>query len=166
MPAAATIADAGMVMNQAITISFATPHRTAETRCPAPAPMMLEETTCVVETGPPKNAAARMTEAEAVCEQKACTDRNRQIFDPIVLIIRHPPVAQPAAIAPAQPAINPERNLKRRKNPEDDQGHGDDPHGLLGIIGPMAQGQTDGGDDLHLIEEIDWHRASLAFFPQ
>ena len=115
---AATIADAGMVINQAITISFATPHRTAETRCPAPAPMMLEETTCVVETGPPKSAAARITEAEAVWEQKACTDRSRQIFDPIVLIIRHPPVAQPAAMAPAQLAITQKGISKTEKSPE------------------------------------------------
>ncbi len=105
MPTTATTADAGMVMNHAITISFATLHRTAETRCPAPAPMMLDETTCVVDTGPPTSAAVEDDAmAEAVCEQKACTDRNRQIFDPMVLMIRQPPVAHPAAIAPAQPA--------------------------------------------------------------
>ena len=115
---AAITADAGMVMNQAMMISFATPQRTEETRCPAPAPMMLDETTCVVETGPPKNAAVRMTEAEAVCEQKACTDRNLQIFDPIVLIILHPPVAQPAAMAPAQPATTQKGISKEGKTPK------------------------------------------------
>ncbi len=95
-------------MNHAITISFATLQRTAERRCPAPTPMMLDETTCVVDTGPPKSAAVRMTAAEAVCEQKAWTDLSRQIFDPIVRMIRQPPVAHPAAIAPAQTGNNPE----------------------------------------------------------
>ena len=100
----ATIAEAGIVMNHAVTISFATLQRTAERRCPAPTPMMLDETTCVVDTGPPNKAAVRMTVAEAVCEQKAWTDLSRQICDPIVRMIRQPPVAHPAAIAPAQTA--------------------------------------------------------------
>ncbi len=65
------MAEAGMVMNQARMIFFATPHRTAETLCPAPTPMMLEETTWVVETGPPRSAAPRITVAEAVWAQKA-----------------------------------------------------------------------------------------------
>jgi len=104
-------------MNHAVTMSFATPHRTEETRCPAPAPMMLEETTCVVDTGPPTSAAARMTEAEAVCEQKAWTDRSRQIFDPMVLMIRHPPVAHPAAMAPAQEAMTQKGISKEGKIP-------------------------------------------------
>ena len=60
-----------MVTNQATTIFLATPHLTAETLWPAPTPMMLEETTWVVETGPPIKAAARMTVAEDVCAQKA-----------------------------------------------------------------------------------------------
>jgi hypothetical protein len=47
-------------------IFLATPHRTAEILCPAPTPMMLEETTCVVDTGPPINAAPKMTVAEEV----------------------------------------------------------------------------------------------------
>ena len=57
-------ADAGMVTNQATTIFFATPQRTAEILCPAPTPIMLEETTWVVETGPPNRAAPRMTAAD------------------------------------------------------------------------------------------------------
>ncbi len=68
---AATSAEAGMVMNQAMMMFLATPQRTAEILCPAPAPMMLDETTWVVETGPPKSAAPRMTEAEAVWALKA-----------------------------------------------------------------------------------------------
>ena len=41
----AITADAGMVINQATMIFLATPHRTAEILCPAPTPIMLEETT-------------------------------------------------------------------------------------------------------------------------
>ena len=59
-------ADAGIVMIQATRMFLASPQRTAEILCPAPTPIMLEETTCVVETGPPTNAAPRITVAEAV----------------------------------------------------------------------------------------------------
>ena len=74
---AAIIAEAGMVMTQAKMILLATPHRTADTLCAAPAPMMLEDTTWVVETGPPSNAAPRITAAEEVWALKAWTDLNR-----------------------------------------------------------------------------------------
>jgi hypothetical protein len=59
-------ADAGMVMNQATKMFLATPHRTAEILWPAPTPIILEETTWVVETGPPIRAAAKITVAEDV----------------------------------------------------------------------------------------------------
>jgi hypothetical protein len=42
---AAIEAEAGMVINHATTIFLATPQRTAEILCPAPAPIMLDETT-------------------------------------------------------------------------------------------------------------------------
>jgi hypothetical protein len=64
-------AEAGIVINQARIIFLATPHRTAEILCPAPTPMMLEETTCVVDTGPPANAAPKMIIAEEAWAQKA-----------------------------------------------------------------------------------------------
>lgn len=67
----AMTAEAGIVMNQARIMFFATPHRTAETLCPAPTPMMLEETTWVVDTGPPNRAAPRITVAEEVWAQNA-----------------------------------------------------------------------------------------------
>jgi len=70
-------ADAGIVINQASMIFLATPHRTADILCSAPTPMMLDETTWVVETGPPIKEAARMTEAEEVWAQKAWTDLKR-----------------------------------------------------------------------------------------
>jgi len=66
-----------MVMNQATMIFLATPQRTAEILWPAPTPMMLEETTCVVETGPPTRDAPRITIAEAVWAQKAWIDLKR-----------------------------------------------------------------------------------------
>lgn len=48
---AATIAAAGMVMNQPRTMFLATPHRTAFTRFVAPTPMIAEVMTWVVEIG-------------------------------------------------------------------------------------------------------------------
>ena len=45
---------------------IATLQRTADILCPIPTPMMLEETTWVVETGPPNNAAPKITVAEEV----------------------------------------------------------------------------------------------------
>ena len=115
--AADTSAEAGMVTNHAVMISAATFHRTAESRCPEPAPMMLEETTCVVETGPPIRAADKMTAAELVCAQKAWTERSRKIFAPMVLMILHPPVAVPAAIAPAQLAMTQKGIVKEGRAP-------------------------------------------------
>ncbi len=52
------IPEAGIVMNQATMMLLATPQRTAEILWPAPTPMMLEETTWVVETGPPKQGGS------------------------------------------------------------------------------------------------------------
>ena len=92
-------------MNQATMIFLATPQRTAEILWPAPTPMILEETTWVVETGPPNRAAPKITVAEAVCAQKAWTDLRRYIFEPMVLMIRHPPLAVPKAMAVAQLVI-------------------------------------------------------------
>ena len=50
---AATAAAAGMVSTQAITMFPATPQRTADSRRVAPAPMIEDEITCVVEIGSP-----------------------------------------------------------------------------------------------------------------
>ncbi len=63
---AAITAEAGMVRNQATTMCLATPQRTADILWTAPTPMMLEETTWVVETGPPRSDAAIITAAEEV----------------------------------------------------------------------------------------------------
>ena len=55
-----------MVINHATMIFLATPHLTAEALKPTPTPIMLEDTTWVVETGPPTTDAPRMTKAEEV----------------------------------------------------------------------------------------------------
>ncbi len=160
-------ADAGMVMNHAITISFATPHRTEETRCPAPAPMMLEETTCVVETGPPKNAAVEDDRgggrlgAEGMHRPQPTDLRSHRLDNP-------PSTGCATRRDCARRNWQSPRKGSRNdgKIPRMTRDHGDDPHGLLGIIGPVAQGQTDGGDDLHLIEKEIGARVSPASLPR
>ena len=44
--------------------------------------------------------------------------------------------------------------MEGRGETDDDQGHHDQTHGLLGVIGPMAERKGDGGEDLHSVEEI------------
>src|SRR5438309_896871 len=62
----ATMAEAGIVRIQAITILRATPQRTAESRSLAPTPMIALEITWVVETGIPNCEAPRMIVAAVV----------------------------------------------------------------------------------------------------
>jgi hypothetical protein len=64
--AALNIAVTGMVISQVTIISLPTCQRTFEILSAAPTPMMADPTTCVVLTGPPNNAADRMTLAEAI----------------------------------------------------------------------------------------------------
>jgi len=59
-----------MVRIHAITMFEATPQRTAERRREAPAPMMAEEMTCVLETGIPKLDASKIEEAAQVSAEK------------------------------------------------------------------------------------------------
>ena len=61
-----------MVSTQAIKICPARPQRTIFTRSAAPAPTMVELITWVVLTGPPSNAAPKMTAVLAICDAKAC----------------------------------------------------------------------------------------------
>ena len=56
----------GRVSTQANRIRRATPQRTARAPWLAPTPMMAPEMTCVVETGIPKWAVARMIDAAVV----------------------------------------------------------------------------------------------------
>src|SRR5688572_25272616 len=83
----------------------ATPHRTAETRFDAPTPMMQALMQCVVLTGMPKWLAARIVAAPEDSAANPCSGEMRMIFVPIVLMMRAPPAAVPAAMATAQAMI-------------------------------------------------------------
>lgn len=49
---------------------------------------------------------------------------------------------------------HPEGNMKIRKDAEDDQRHGDNAHGFLGIVGAMAEGEGHGGENLDPVEKM------------
>ena len=70
MHSAATIADAGIVMNQAMTTPPATPQRTAENRFDDPTPSSDDVVTWVVLMGAPKSDAVKMTPAVALWDAK------------------------------------------------------------------------------------------------
>lgn len=72
---AASSALAGMVINQAVTISSATLQRTWLNRSDEPTPMIAELTTCDVLTGTPESEAARITAADVSCVEKLCRGR-------------------------------------------------------------------------------------------
>ena len=61
----------GMVRTQVIAIWLANPQRTILTLSADPAPTMEELITWVVLTGPPANAAPRMTAVLAIWDEKA-----------------------------------------------------------------------------------------------
>jgi len=86
-------------MIHAVTISFATPQRTADTFRAAPTPMMLPVIVCVVETGMPISVAANNMIEPPVSAHAPCTGLSRVIFEPIVFTMRQPPASVPAAIA-------------------------------------------------------------------
>jgi len=67
---AASRAVAGMVKNQAVSISLATPQRTLLTRSAAPTPIMEKLTTWVVLTAPPNKETSKITDAEEHCAEK------------------------------------------------------------------------------------------------
>lgn len=81
MPAA-TSAVAGIVNNQAVAISCATPQRTLFSRSAAPTPIMAELTTCVVLTGPPTIEAPRITIADAAVKQSRLQVESCRIYHP------------------------------------------------------------------------------------
>src|SRR5215211_2329095 len=88
---APTAAAHGRVRTHAATMFPATPQRTADTRLPAPAPMIPPEITWVVESGNPKCEEARITAAPAPCAENPCAASILMIRVPIVLMIRQPP---------------------------------------------------------------------------
>ena len=69
----------------------ATPHRTADSRLAAPAPITPPEITWVVDSGKPTCEAARITAAPLPCAAKPCALSILMIRLPMVLMIRQPP---------------------------------------------------------------------------
>ena len=92
-------AAAGIVINHAQTIRFATPQCTPDKRRNAPIPTMDPVMVCVVLTGIPKNEAKKIEIPAADSAQKPSTGRKRVIFWPMVFTMRHPPDNVPSAIA-------------------------------------------------------------------
>jgi hypothetical protein len=85
-------------MIQAVTISRATPQRTAEARRAAPTPMMQPVMVCVVETGIPSQVAVNNAIDPPVSAQKPCIGVSRVILEPIVFTMRQPPASVPKPI--------------------------------------------------------------------
>ena len=102
MHSAPTIADAGIVINQAATTLPATLQRTSENRFDDPTPSSDDVVTCVVLMGAPKRDAVKITPAVALWDAKPWTGRMRRIFCPIVLIILQPPLRVPSMMTAAQ----------------------------------------------------------------
>src|SRR5258705_2688489 len=98
----ASVAVTGRVSIQAQIIRPAMPHLTALSRLVAPTPIIEPEMTCVVESGIPQCVAASITAAAVVCAAKPWTGCILTSLWPMVLIIRQPPAAVPAAIVTAQ----------------------------------------------------------------
>src|SRR6478609_1823240 len=100
MYAAAAIENAaGIVSTHAQTIWPATPHRTADRRRVAPTPTIAPVIVCVVETGTPIELAMKSVIAPAVSAANPPTGCRRVIFEPIVWMMRQPPLSVPSAIA-------------------------------------------------------------------
>jgi CheY-like chemotaxis protein len=70
---AATVAAAGMVRSQAVTIRRATPQRTADSRLEEPTPKIAADMTCVVLIGAPNDEAIAITPAADVSAENPCT---------------------------------------------------------------------------------------------
>src|SRR5882757_6886958 len=79
----------------------ATPHRTAETRLPAPDPITPPLITWVVESGKPKCVDARITAAPAPWAENPCAASILMMRVPIVRMILQPPKYVPREIADA-----------------------------------------------------------------
>ena len=90
---------AGIVSTQAHTIRPATLHRTAESRCAAPTPVMAPVMVWVVLTGIPKCEDTNRVMAPAVSAQKPPKGLSRVMRCPIVRTIRQPPETVPSPIA-------------------------------------------------------------------
>ena len=143
-------ADAGMVSTQAQTIWRATPQRTAESRRVAPTPMIAPVIVCVVLMPTPSCVAVKIATAAPVSAAKPPTGCSFVIFEPIVLMIRHPPVSVPKPIAPCAAMTTQNGTSKRRQVAACHQSAGDDAHGLLRVVGAVRRLNAAAGRQLHV----------------
>src|SRR4051812_38043783 len=91
---------AGKVRTHAVRIEPATPHRTAENRLVAPAPMIAEVIVWVVEIGAWKtNAVVYRTPAPTASAENPRAGSRWMIRRPRVRMIRQPPEYVPSEIA-------------------------------------------------------------------
>src|SRR5512141_1894174 len=98
-------AEAGIVSTHAHTILIPTFQFTFFRPWESPTPRIAEVMTWVVLIGTPIAVAVRMTTDDDVSAQKPWTGCSSTKSLPTVLMIRHPPIAVPRAIAVAQEAI-------------------------------------------------------------
>ena len=88
-----------MVMNHAMITFCATPQRTAEARRAVPAPMIEPVIVWVVETGMPSAEAVKITIDPAVEALKPWCCDSLVMREPMVSMMRQPPLSVPSAIA-------------------------------------------------------------------
>ena len=100
MPAPSAVI--GIVIIQATAIFCAVLQRTEENRLAEPTPIIEEEMTWVVLTGNFNKVATIMIVADEKSAAKPLAGSSFMIRVPIVLIILHPPIDVPKAIAKAQ----------------------------------------------------------------
>src|SRR4029078_13521501 len=81
------------------TICTATPHRTADRRRVAPTPTIAPVMECVELTPTPKWGAIKIAPGAPVSAAKPPIGCSLVIFDPIVWMMRQPPVSVPSALA-------------------------------------------------------------------
>ena len=76
------------------------------------------------------------------------------IFEPIVWMMRHPPASVPSAIAACADKHDPEWNRELRQQAAGKQHAGDDAHGLLRVVGAVAEAVRRGREQLQLAEML------------
>ena len=144
----------GRVRTQAMTILPAMPHRTAERRLVAPTPRMAVETTWVVLTGRPQWLETRMMAGRRRFSGEAVNGFELQHLDAQGL--DDLPSAEDRAEAHGQRADqdDPLRHIERLDLAGGEERHGDDAHGLLGVVGAVAEGHEGRREDLEPAEVL------------
>ena len=138
---AATRAVAGMVRNQAVAISWATPQRTLLTLSAAPTPMMAELTTWVVLTGPPSKGGAQDNDRRGQLGGKTIHRADLVKLTPQGVDQLPATHSRAQGDHPGADKDDPEWNSKYIQVPTRDQGQSDDAHGFLGVVGSVAERQ-------------------------